>query len=82
MGFRCLGHPEGHRDGLPGKELVVGVDQIDCDFVLTGQQVLNVDGSGVARFRPMPRRVVDVDVPVADAGVRAADCQVSGDWTD
>lgn len=68
MGFRCLGHRKGYGDGLPGKQLVVGVDQIDYDFVLAGRQILDVDGAGVARIRPMPRQVVDVDVQVADAG--------------
>ena len=40
MGFRCIGDREGYRDGLPGKEPVVGVDQFDCDFVLAGRQML------------------------------------------
>jgi len=47
---------------------VIGIDQIDCDFVLAGRQVLDVDGAGVACIRPMPRQAVDVDVQVADAG--------------
>jgi hypothetical protein len=68
MGFRCLGHGEVYRDGLPGKEIVVGVNQIDGDFMLAGRQVLEVDGAGVARIRPMPRQAVDVDVQVANAG--------------
>ena len=66
-GFRCLGHREGYRDGLTEKELVIGVDQIDC-VVLAGRQVLDIDGASVARIRPMPGQAVDIDVQVADAG--------------
>jgi hypothetical protein len=68
MGFRCLGHGKGYRDGLPGKKLVVGVDQIDGDFVLARRQVLDVDGAGVLASAQCQGQAVDFDVQVADAG--------------
>ena len=56
---------EPHRDLLPGKGVVRGVDQHDPYLVFAGRQFGYVDCVAVARIRPPPE-VVDLYVQMAD----------------
>jgi hypothetical protein len=47
--------------------LVIGVYQLDQDLVLSGREILD-DYRHAARVRPVPGRVIDGYMDVADAG--------------
>jgi hypothetical protein len=57
-----LGYRERHDLGLSGEDVVIRINQVDPHRVLTGREPSDVDRVEVARVRPPPRQVVDLEM--------------------
>src|SRR5215204_5617448 len=64
---RTLGHGERHRLALTREDLVVGIDQLDLDLVLTRLESGDVDRVEATRVRPPPPDIIDVYVQMPNA---------------